>query len=120
LQKFGLESVEVKKEQGITQKSQLRVHRTIIAALNRLKKSFSGIQLQVFDGSKQMARGEFVLITDAPAMPKIKVKLVDNDTATAKEVELRLEVTYQRDGLSISAKGGGEIPDVRNDYRSPP
>jgi hypothetical protein len=116
------DSVEAhKKEQGITQKSQLTAHRTIIAALDKLKKNFSGIQLQVFDGSKQIKREEFVLITPTPSMPKIKVKPVANDTASGKEVvELRLEVAYQRDGKETQSKGGGEIPNVRNDYNSYP
>ena len=115
------DSVEAhKKEQGITQKSQLTVHRTIISALDRLKKRFAGIQLQVFEGGRQIARGDFVLIADAPAMPKIRVKPVSNDTASGKKVELRLEIAYQRDGEEIESKGSGKIPNVRNDYNTYP
>ena len=112
------DSVEAhKKEQGITQESQLTVHRTIIAALDRLKKRFSGVRLQVFEGSQQIAKDDFVLISNAPAMPKIKVRPVASDTASSQRVELRLEVAYKRDGVENK---GSAIVYLRDDIAGYP
>ncbi|MDR1225477.1 MAG: hypothetical protein LBK47_01080 [Prevotellaceae bacterium] len=108
------------KEQGITQKTQVTVHQTILAALSQLQKSFTGVQLQVYNGKKRISQEAFVPITTTPTMPSIKVKPVSNDTLSAKEVELLLSVTYQRDGKEPEDKGGGPIPNVRDDYDAYP
>jgi hypothetical protein len=52
-----------------------------------------------------------MLITDAPAMPDVKVKIVGKSDST-KKVELRLEILYQRDGEEINRNA---IKSLRND-----
>jgi hypothetical protein len=75
-------------------------------------------EIQLFDGTRQSGRDSILFITADPAMPDVKVKIVGN-SSSAKKVELRLEVLYQRDGETIN---GSIIKDVRNDvsiYPSP-
>jgi hypothetical protein len=103
------------KEQGIALKSEITVTRTILAAAERLKGSFTGVQLQVLNGKERIKQGGVALITDAPAMPNIKVKPVVNETISDKKVELRLKIAYQRDGKETDSNGGGKIPNVRDD-----
>jgi hypothetical protein len=90
---------------------------SLISYLFEPKKD-SKFEIQLFNGSRRSGRDSVMLITDAPAMPDIRVKIAGNSNS-AKKVELRLVISYQRDGETIN---GGVIKDVRNDvsiYPSP-
>ncbi|MDR3183939.1 MAG: hypothetical protein LBT49_00825 [Prevotellaceae bacterium] len=68
-------------------------------------------EVQLFDGNKRSGRDSILLITAEAAMPDIRVKIAGNSHST-KKVELRLEISYQRDGED---NNGAAIKNLRND-----
>jgi hypothetical protein len=75
-----------------------------------------GFEIQLFDGTRRSGRDSVMLITDAPAMPDVKVKIVGKSDST-KKIELRLEILYQRDGETVNRT---VLRDVRNDAATYP
>jgi hypothetical protein len=75
--------------------------------------------IQLFNGEQRFSKDDFLLIAaePAPAMPDIRVKPFRKDYAGDKEVEMRLEIIYQRDGKD---NNGSPIVNLRNEKATYP
>jgi hypothetical protein len=112
-----LDTLHNHKKETASQVSEITIDDKIILALNALKKSYAGFEIQLFNGDTRVEPGDIMLITKKPKMPDIKIKPIVADTINNAEVELRLQIAYQRDGVGIN---NATITGVRNDTESYP